>query len=548
MHDASLPEARWQGRYQLQQTLAEHPESATYRVQNTSGQSQILKELRLAGLSDWKRLELFEREANTLRHLDHSGLPKLLDFFRDADNTRLCLVLEEMPGRSLLEWLAEGWRPTEDEVKDIAAQSLALLDYLHRRQPPIIHRDLKPSNILREAHGRVSLIDLGAAQHLLHPEGGRTVVGTFGYMPPEQFSGQAGPDSDLYALGASLVHLLSGRSPAELPLDGLRLRFGPYVMISPEFERWLSVMLDPDPKQRYASAQDALAALQNPELTPKAPPAAPLAGARPSPPRQIRGLGVALIGALVIVGHQTYQRWYAPVGSQISRPSQSGQAAPEAQACFNGPLLQAEPQSGPEAEAFRADFAARFPLPPELGKLAVPPITTLDELNTLWRCPKNRSQADPVFFKAAWQLIQHSPLDDVLVAESIYLMQGTQPHYPQREALLAFAVENYHDLKTPSSWDSAARVAAGLVLDYSKWLNRQADFESAKPWLSYMLTERGDEINDHQLQLLSYEYAYALHKSGDSPQALNVLDRALQQYKQGSWNEKLQKLRDQIAS
>lgn len=547
MDNASLPEARWQGRYQLQQTLAEHPESATYRVQNAAGQSQILKELRLAGLSDWKRLELFEREARTLRHLDHSGLPKLLDFFRDADNTRLCLVLEEMPGRSLLEWLAEGWRPTEGEVKDIAVQSLELLAYLHGRQPPIIHRDLKPSNILREAHGRVSLIDLGAAQHLLHPEGGRTVVGTFGYMPPEQFSGQAGSASDLYALAASLVHLLSGRSPAELPLDGLRLRFGPYVMISPEFERWLSVMLDPDPKQRYASAAEALAALQNPETSKTV---RTEADSLPETPRKIRGLGVAFVGVLVILGHQAYTHWYAPAGSQndthqISRPSQTGQA--DNQTCFNAPLLQAEPQIGPEAEAFRADFAKRFPLPPELSKLVVPPVTTLDELNTLWRCPKNRSQADPVFFKTAWQLIQHSPLDEVLVAESIYLMQGTQPHYPQREALLAFAVENYHDLKTPSDWDHAARVAAGLVLDYSQWLNRQGNFESAKPWLQYMLSERADEINDHQLQLLSYEYAYALYKSGESTQALTVLDHALQQYKQGSWNEKLQKLRAQIA-
>ena len=257
-------EARWHGKYALHTVLAAHAESATYRVLTPEGQPRILKELRLNNLSDWKRLELFEREAQTLRHLDHQGLPKLLDFFKDANDTRLCLVLEEMPGRSLLDWLADGWRPTESEAKDLATQVLKHLSYLHQHHPPIVHRDLKPSNILRDAQGHISLIDLGAAQHLLHPEGGRTVVGSFGYMPPEQFSGQASPRSDLYALGATLVHLLSGRSPAEIPLDGLRLDFAPFVYVSSDTQEWLSRLLAPDPNQRYASAKEALYALHHP--------------------------------------------------------------------------------------------------------------------------------------------------------------------------------------------------------------------------------------------------------------------------------------------
>ncbi len=538
---SQLPDKTWQARYPLQKVLAESAETATYRVQGPDGTPCILKELRVAHLSDWKRLELFEREAQTLKHLQHPDLPRLLDFFKDADETHICLVLEEMPGRSLLEWLQSGWRPHEAEAIDIARQVLKLLHHLHQHHPPIIHRDLKPSNILREDNGHLSLIDLGAAQHLLHPEGGRTVVGTFGYMAPEQFSGHAGPGSDLYALGASLVHLLSGRSPAELPLEGMRLNFEPYLRVSPELSHWLRRMLDPDPQQRFGSATAALQALENPQQPPFPPPSeAPLTSRVKKPWMITTGLGC---GLLLLGG--IYMARSGPPDS-LRHPPPPPQAA--AAACFTQPLLHTPPERGPQAEAFRADFTRRFPLPATAQKLSVPQLSTLDELSTLWRCQPQRSGDDLAFFKAAHQLVLHSPGNDEAVANAISLMSSSLNSYPQRKALLAFGVEHYADVVSTRSWEEPGTTAAWLVLHYSEQLNRQREYPEAIKVLSHLLNTRSSEINDHMLQLLSHEYALALWKAGETEQALKVLDTALTQYKQGDWQAKLQKLRDQISA
>lgn len=538
---SQLPDKTWQARYPLQTVLAESAETATYRVQGPDGNSCILKELRVAHLSDWKRLELFEREAQTLKHLKHPDLPRLLDFFKDADETHICLVLEDMPGRSLLEWLQEGWRPRESEVVDIARQVLVLLQHLHQHHPPIIHRDLKPSNILREDNGHLSLIDLGAAQHLLHPEGGRTVVGTFGYMAPEQFSGQASPGSDLYALGASLVHLLSGRSPAELPMNGMRLNFSPYVMVSPTLSHWLSRMLDPDPQQRFSSAAEALHALEHPQQPPVPQPSeAPLKQRVKKPWLISTGIGCVLL----LLGGIYMARSGPP--DTVRQPPTTPQAA--APACFTQPLLHTPPESGAQADAFRADFAQRFPLPANAQKLSVPQISTLDELSTLWRCQPQRSGDDLAFFKAAHQFILHSPGNDEAVANAISLMSSSLNSYPQRKDLLAFGVEHYADVVSTRSWEEPGTTAAWLVLRYSEQLNKHRDYPEAIRVLGDLLNTRSSEINDHMLQLLSHEYALALWKTGDTDQALKVLDTALNQYKQGDWQAKLQKLRDQINS
>lgn len=537
---SQLPDKTWQARYPLQQVLAESAETATYRVQGPDGTPCILKELRVAHLSDWKRLELFEREAQTLKHLNHPDLPRLLDFFKDADESHICLVLEDMPGRSLLEWLQDGWRPNEAEAQDIARQVLVLLQYLHQHHPPIIHRDLKPSNILREANGHLSLIDLGAAQHLLHPEGGRTVVGTFGYMAPEQFSGQATPASDLYALGASLVHLLSGRSPAELPMNGMRLNFSPYILVSPALSHWLSRLLDPDPQRRFRSAAEALHALDHPQAPPAPALETPLKHRAKKPWLVGTGLGCLLL----LMGGMYMARSGPP--DAVRHPPVPPQAA--APTCFTQPLLHTPPDAGAQADAFRADFERRFPLPANAQKLSVPQISTLDELSTLWRCQPQRSGDDLAFFKAAYQFVLHSPGNDEAVANAISLMASSLNSYPQRKELLAFGVEHYADVVSTRSWEEPGTTAAWLVLRYSEQLNKHREYPESIKVLGSLLNSRSSEINDHMLQLLSHEYALALWKTGDTAQALKVLDTALSQYKQGDWQAKLQKLRDQISA
>lgn len=229
---------------------------SVYRA-SAEAQTVLLKRFSLGQAGSWKELELFEREARTLQRLDHPGLPRLLAY--GCDDTGPWLITEWIPGQSLAEKLESGWRPTEAEALVLARELLELLAWLHDHQPPLVHRDIKPSNLVLAPDNRLHLIDFGSVLHLLRPDGGSTVAGTFGYMAPEQFTGRALPASDLYALGATLVHLLSGRSPAELPSERLRLNFEGYLHCSPDCKRWLETLLAPMPEERYASARQALA-------------------------------------------------------------------------------------------------------------------------------------------------------------------------------------------------------------------------------------------------------------------------------------------------
>ena len=108
----------------------------------------------------------------------------------------------------------------EEDVVRLLRDAADVLDYLHGRTPPVIHRDLKPGNVLRRPDGSFAFVDFGAVRDKLRPEGGSTVVGTFGYMAPEQFQGRALPASDVYAIGATAVAMLTGREPEDLPHQG----------------------------------------------------------------------------------------------------------------------------------------------------------------------------------------------------------------------------------------------------------------------------------------------------------------------------------------
>jgi serine/threonine protein kinase/ankyrin repeat protein len=256
------------GRYRIVEVLGEGGVGITYRATDLqTGQPVALKALSLKSMQDWKQLELFEREAQTLKQLDHPGIPKYLDYFHvDTAGDRTFYIVQQLAeGESLAELVKRGWRSTEAEVKAIAEQLLNILAYLHRLEPPVIHRDIKPQNIIRGADGRVFLVDFGAVQNTYYNTfmRGSTVVGTFGYMAPEQFRGQAVPATDFYGLAATLLFLLTWRSPADIPQDRLRLDFRSRVQISDSFADWLEQMLEPDFDDRFSSAQDALESLRD---------------------------------------------------------------------------------------------------------------------------------------------------------------------------------------------------------------------------------------------------------------------------------------------
>ncbi len=157
----------------------------------------------------------FQREADMLAQLSNEHIPRVFDRFSEQNHHYL--VMEYIDGITLEQKLKnEGGKLSESDVIDIALQVLDTLDYLHHLEPPVIYRDLKPSNVMLTPAGQAKLIDFGIARHF-QPLSNATMIGTQGYAPPEQYRGKVEFRSDLYALGATMHHALSGRDPALEP-------------------------------------------------------------------------------------------------------------------------------------------------------------------------------------------------------------------------------------------------------------------------------------------------------------------------------------------
>jgi serine/threonine protein kinase len=254
-------------RYQIDRFLGQGGIGITYAAKDlVTGKLVAIKTLSLHQLMNWKTLELFEREAKVLESLDHPAIPHYLDHFQiDLPNDRRFYLVQELAqGNSLADWVKQGGRFSEADVKQMACQVLEILSYLHQLTPPVIHRDIKPQNIVRTPDGTLFLVDFGGVQAAYRntQAWGSTVVGTFGYMPPEQFQGKAYFASDLYGLGATLLFLLTHRSPADLPQQRLKILFHDKIAVSEGFAEWLERMLEPAVEDRFQSAQVALQALQ----------------------------------------------------------------------------------------------------------------------------------------------------------------------------------------------------------------------------------------------------------------------------------------------
>jgi serine/threonine protein kinase len=260
-----------QERYQLQQQLGQNAGRQTWLAQDlgeSSSQQVIVKLLAFNPQMHWDELKLFEREAQVLKHLNHPRIPQYRDYFPVDQQTGeglpwFGLVQEYIPGDSLQQLLDQGKRFTQKQARKIAIGVLEILIYLHELSPPVFHRDIKPSNLILGKDGQVYLVDFGAVQDRATAEGVTfTVVGTSGYAPPEQLWGRAVPASDLYALGATLIHLLTGTAPADLPQRQMRLQFADRVSLKPNFAQWLEKLTEPAPERRFSSARQALLALQ----------------------------------------------------------------------------------------------------------------------------------------------------------------------------------------------------------------------------------------------------------------------------------------------
>ncbi|MTJ06660.1 serine/threonine-protein kinase [Anabaena sp. UHCC 0204] len=256
-------------RYEVQQQLGKKAGRRTLLTRDL--QTQELVVIKLLSFDDdfqWDDLKLFEREAETLKAISHPAIPHYLDYFEldTPEYKGFALIQSYIPAESLETQIKAGRSFSESEVRELAKAILNILTYLHNRQPPVIHRDIKPSNILLtnrsgNSVGDVYLVDFGSVQTIVRSNSTMTVVGSYGYMPPEQFSGKATPASDLYGLGATLIYLITGQHPADLPQEDLIIKFEQAANVSPGFSNWLRKMTEPMLSRRLGSAEKALKSL-----------------------------------------------------------------------------------------------------------------------------------------------------------------------------------------------------------------------------------------------------------------------------------------------
>lgn len=276
------------GTFEVGEPLGEGGFGVTYIAKRQhDGLACVVKTLRLEKLTDWKAVELFEREANVLQNLRHPNIPRYVDSFplggREAPRG-LVLVQELVRGRSLASIMRGDTRLPPGEMRAWLAQILDVLVYLHALAPPVIHRDISPKNVLLREDGRAFLIDFGTVQAAVRAGSvASTSAGTFGYAPMEQFMGRAFPASDLYGLAMTYIAVMTGLEPEELPLDGVRLDVRRAIRDDARLILLLDAMTEPDPRRRLGDAGEALARL-SPLLPhvehrpPAAPPAARATG------------------------------------------------------------------------------------------------------------------------------------------------------------------------------------------------------------------------------------------------------------------------------
>ena len=245
------------GGFAIEQVLVQHARGRLYVARDADGKRVALKELAFVQAPGVEAIASFEREAKFLRALEHPGIPRFVASFQEGEgvHTRLYLAQQYIDGPSLESRLRDHWFD-EAECKGILRQVLDILVYLQGLSPAVIHRDIKPANLLQRDDGSIALVDFGAA----YDQGatlGSTMAGTFGYMPLEQMAGQVDATTDLYALGASILHLLTRREPWKL----LEASEPAAVNISEPLRLYLDRLTSRDRAERFADATEAREAL-----------------------------------------------------------------------------------------------------------------------------------------------------------------------------------------------------------------------------------------------------------------------------------------------
>ena len=254
-------------RYALYERLGQGGSAETWKAFDREKQQWVaIKEMPWRILDGSKIQQRFFREAEFLRQMQHSAIPSYFDHFvtKNGRHSTLHIVQQFIEGLSLFEEMKTR-RYSKDEVWEMAKELLKILQYIHGLAPAIIHRDIKPSNIIRDSQGHLVLIDFGSARDILTEVGlgASTVSGTFGYMSPEQIQGYATPQSDLYSVGAFMVHLLTRRDPSSLTDHQLRIHWEEHCSLSPPLSSFLNQLIESNSQKRLRSATLALSLLRD---------------------------------------------------------------------------------------------------------------------------------------------------------------------------------------------------------------------------------------------------------------------------------------------
>ncbi|HEY9888438.1 MAG TPA: serine/threonine-protein kinase [Candidatus Obscuribacterales bacterium] len=257
-------------RYEVERQLGKKSGRWTLKARDLeTSEWVILKVLFIDDSLNSTDLRLFKREVEALKLLNHDATPRYRSYFELALPTKdqaLVLVQTYVEGVSLKALLEAAHPFTQADTMAIAQQTLSILDSLHHQTPPIIHRDVRPSNILLQpglpaATAKIFLVDFGTVKSLNASSTSITMVGTDGYLPPEQSAGRVLAVSDLYSLGATLAECLTGLAPAQLQTRGFRIQFEDHATVTPAFAQWLKKLLSPSLDERWPSAREALTAL-----------------------------------------------------------------------------------------------------------------------------------------------------------------------------------------------------------------------------------------------------------------------------------------------
>ena len=252
-------------KYKILNKIGQGGMSVVYLAMNEKANKQwAIKEVRKDGIKDFEVVKQgLVVETDLLKRLSHPNLPSIIDVIEEEDT--LLIVMDYIEGNPLSKALEEYGAQSQEQVIEWAKQLCDVLGYLHSREPAIIYRDMKPANIMLKPEGKVTLIDFGTAREFKEKNlADTTCLGTVGYAAPEQFGGQGqtDPRTDIYCLGATLYHLVTGYSPCEPPYE-----IRPIRQINPALSSGLEKIIlkctQRNPEDRYQSCAELMYALEH---------------------------------------------------------------------------------------------------------------------------------------------------------------------------------------------------------------------------------------------------------------------------------------------